>query len=190
MSLVTALVLVVHRPLTAGEATAGKQPAAAPSQLAYDQRLDPQKLPRPVREMVDAILVAVHSGQIEDLKTALDWNEMPPALAPDKVEDPIAFLKKASADKEGREMLAILGDLLAVGPARLKLGRDLENNEVYVWPYLAELEIDKLKPSELVDLYRLVPANVIEQMRGAKSWTSFRIVIGADGTWHSFMKHD
>lgn len=190
MSLVTVMVLVVHRPLTAGEATAGMPPEAATSRVAYDQRLDPQTLPRPVREMIDAILVAVHSGQIEDLKTALDWNEMPPVLATDKVENPIAFLKSASADKEGREMLAVLGDLLAVGPARLKLGRDLENNEVFVWPYLAELEIDALKPAEVVDLYRLVPANDIEKMRNSKRWTSYRIVIGADGTWHSFMKHN
>lgn len=188
MSLVTVLVLVVHLPLTAGGTPSGREPAAA--QVAYDQRIDPQKLPRPVHEMVDAILVAVHSGQIEDLKTALEWNEMQPALAPDKVEDPIEFLKSASDDKQGREILAVLGDLLAVGPARLKLGRDLENNEVYVWPYLAELDIDALKPSEMVDLYRLVPAAVIAQMRNAKKWTSYRIVIGADGTWHSFMKHN
>lgn len=151
--------------------------------------MEPAKLPRPVNEMVDAILAAVHSGRVEDLKSALEWNEMPPVFSAQKVEDAIAHLKATSADKEGRQVLAILGNLLSVGPARLRLGRDAENNEVLVWPYLAELDLDQLTPSQQVDLYRLVPAETIEAMHAAKRWTWYRIVIGADGTWHSFMRH-
>lgn len=146
-------------------------------------------LPRPVADLIDAIMVAVHAGRIEELRTALEWNELPPALAVEKAEDPIAFLKKQSHDGEGREILAVLARLLSVGPARQPLGRDLENNDVYIWPYLAELDIDKLTPTQQVDLYRLVPADVIGQMRTARRWTWYRLVIGADGTWHAFMPH-
>lgn len=212
--LVTALAILVHRPLAAAEP---EKPAAAPAGPAsrpdtprttpraatdapapdkaraavdYDQRTVREALPRPVAEMIDAIQAAVASGRIEELATALEWNELPPALAPERIEDPIAFLKGRSHDGAGAQMLAILGDLMSVGPARQPLGRDLENNIVYVWPYLAELPLDKLKPSEQVDLYRLVPAEVIAEMRKSGRWTWYRVVIGADGTWHAFMRHD
>lgn len=192
--LVTAASALVHRPLTATELPAPANRAAdvktqtATPAAAFDRRLDTTKLPRPVAEMIDAINVAVNSGAIEDLRTALEWNELPPALSPEKVDDPIAFLKDQSADKSGRQMLAILGNLLSVGPARRLLGRDLENNSVYIWPYLAERPLGELTPAEEVDLYRLVPADIITAMRAAKRWTWYRLVIGADGTWHAFMR--
>lgn len=188
--LVTALCGLVHGPLAAADAAKPSDtPPAAPT-VTFQQQMDPSKLPRPVSEMVDAILAAVHSGRIEDLKTALEWNEMPPVFSAEKVDDAIAHLKAASTDKQGRQLLAILGNLLSVGPARQRLGRDAENNEVLVWPYLAELALDQLTPSQEVDLYRLVPAETIAAMHAAKRWTWYRIVIGADGTWHSFMRHE
>jgi hypothetical protein len=135
-------------------------------------------------------MASVSSGSIEDLRTAIELNELPPAFSATASDDPIAGLKSASADGEGRQLLAIIGDLLAVGPARRPLGRDLENNTVYIWPYLAERPLGQLTPSEIVDLYRLVPADVIGTMRTTGRWTWYRVVIGADGTWHSFMRHD
>lgn len=144
--------------------------------------------------MVDAILAAVHSGVIEDLRTAIEWNEMSPVFAPPgagepTVDDPIDVLKNASTDGAGAQILAVLANVLSVRPARQPLGRDFENNDVFVWPYLAERPFERLTPPELVDLYRIVPAAEIEAMRAAKRWTWYRLVIGADGTWHSFMPH-
>ena len=101
--------------------------------------------------MIDAIIVAVNSGEIDDLRTAIEWNELPPAFGPDRIDDPIGFLKEASADKSGRQMLAILGNMLSVGPARQPIGRDPENTGVFVWPYLAERPLDALTPAEEVD---------------------------------------
>ncbi len=46
--------------------------------------------------------------------------------------------------------------MLEMPPAELPLGKDLENNIIYVWPYLAEAKLDKLTPAEEVDLLRLV----------------------------------
>ena len=131
-------------------------------------RLDPASLPADVRDMVDAILAATHSGNIADLAGPIEWNEMRPVFD----------------DEPGAGATAE-----SVGPAQLPLGRDFENNTVYVWPYLAELPLDKLTPAQEVDLYRLVPADRIDDMKKAGKWTWYRLVIGADGTWHSFMPH-
>ncbi len=143
-------------------------------------------LPGPVEEMREAILAATRSGRIEDLQVPLDWNELKPDVAPKLIDDPIAFWKKKSGDGKGREILAVLANILQMRPAELPLGKDLENNIVYVWPYLAEAKLDQLTPAEEVDLLRLVSPEKAKAMRAAKKWTWWRLTIGADGTWHSF----
>jgi hypothetical protein len=169
----------------------GAKPGAVAAAPRTDTVIrDPAGLPAPVAEMRETILAAVRSGVIEDLRTAIEWNELPPAFADTGVDDPIAFLKQTSADGAGREMLAVIADLLSVGATRLPIGRDVENADVYVWPYLAERPLDQLSPAEEVELLRLVPAATAKAMRAARRWTWYRLVIGADGTWHSFMRHE
>jgi hypothetical protein len=149
---------------------------------------DTGPLPAPVEEMRQGILAATHSGDIEDLREPLDWNELKPEVAAPAGEDPIAFWKKTSADGNGREILAALADILPMRAAELPLGKDLENNIIYVWPYLAEMDLSKLTPAQEIDLLRLVYADEAKAMRAAKTWTWWRLTIGADGTWHSFKK--
>jgi hypothetical protein len=88
------------------------------------------------------------------------------------------------------EILAVLAEILSLEPARLPVGKDPENNAVYVWPYLAERPLDKLAPGEEVDLLRLMPHAAAKAMREKKKWTWWRLSIGADGTWHSFRKYE
>ncbi len=145
-------------------------------------------LPAAVEEMREAILAAANSGRIEDLRVPLDWNELKPDLSAKTVEDPIAYWKRISGDGEGREILAVLANILRMRPAELPLGKDLENNVIYVWPYLAEAKLESLTPAEEVDLLRLVSPEEAKAMRKAKKWTWWRLSIGADGTWHSFKK--
>ena len=147
-------------------------------------------LPAPVEEMRQAILAAAHSGNIEDLRVPLDWNELKPDVAAPKGEDALAHWKKLSGDGQGREILAVLADILQMRPAELPLGKDLENNIIYVWPYLAEAKLDELTPAQEVDLLRLVTPEQAKAMRQAKKWTWWRLTIGADGTWHSFKKSE
>ena len=154
------------------------------------RRNSTRSLPGPVEEMRQGILAAAHSGRIEDLIVPYDWNEMKPDLAKENVDDPVAYWKKVSADGKGREILAVLANILEMRPAELPLGRDLENNIIYVWPYLAESKLDKLTPAEEVDLLRLVPPETAKAMKKAKKWTWWRLSIGADGTWHSFRKEE
>ncbi len=145
-------------------------------------------LPRPVQEMRDAILTAVRSGDIEELRVALEWNELRPHVSDEPVEDPIAYWKEISGDGEGREILAALDEIIACGHTALPIGKDIENNLVYVWPALAEADLTKLTPQQEVALYRLVSPAEANSMREAKRWQWWRLAIGADGTWHAFHK--
>lgn len=192
MLLVLMLMALVHCP-SGSVVAAQKATTSAASQPRSDAQIvirDTGQLPVPVAEMRDAILAAVRSGRAEELRGPIEWNELPPAFAEDKVGDPIAHLKKLSADGEGREMLAIIANILSLGYAKLPIGRDVENADVYVWPYLAERQLAALTPPEEVDLLRLMPAAEAKAMREKGKWTWYRLVIGADGTWHSFFKHD
>lgn len=202
LSLVLVVVAIVHRPAAAGTnaadaSTHGKAVSAPadPAPVASAPAPEPlANLPRPAREMIDAILAAVHTGSIEELRTAIEWNELKPIFAPSTEaasdDDPIEFLKKASKDGKGAETLSIIDKLLSVAPARQPLGRDFENNTVYVWPYLAERPLASLSPTEEADLQRIVPPDEIAAIRAAGRWNWYRLTVGADGTWHSFMKHE
>ena len=145
-------------------------------------------LPGPVLEMREAILAAVRSGRIEDLVTAIELNEIKPMFADAPLADPIGHLKQASADGEGREILAAIAAILDAGWVALPLGRDIENNRVYVWPHFAETGVASLSPAREVELYRLVPHAEVRKMREAGRYNSWRIGIGADGVWHYLRK--
>jgi hypothetical protein len=147
-------------------------------------------LPQHVADLRDTILTAARSGDIEELTTAFDMSGSPPDLGIAAADNPIKALKTQSADGQGREILAVLVDILNMPPATQPLGSDIENNTVYVWPYLAERPLDKLTPTETVDLFRLVtPAKALE-MQQRKRWTWWRLVVSADGIWLTFKRAD
>ncbi len=145
-------------------------------------------LPEPAREMREAILAAVRSGSMEDLRTAVELNEIKPIVAEKPAPDPIQHWRQVSADGEGREILAILGQLLDAGYTVLPIGKDIENNRVYVWPYFAEMKIDTLTPAQEVELMRLVPGAAFREMKQTGRYTHYKLGIGADGTWHFFIR--
>ena len=146
-------------------------------------------LPPNVAEMRELIMSAVRSGRIEDLRAAIELNASRPDFGIGD-GDPIQALSALSGDGQGREILAALGEILDMPPAALPLGRDLENNLIYIWPYLAARPLDQLAGPEEVDLFRLItPANA-KEMREKKRWTWWRLAIGADGTWHAFKKQE
>ena len=165
-----------------------KASAAEPRKPSVKAPLTNAALPRAVAEMREAILTAVRSGQISELKTALDLNEMRPDVSDPPVDDPIAHLRTLSKDGEGKEILAILETLLETRPTIIPLGRDIENNAVYVWPYLAERDLGALSADETADLIRLVSPDDVTAIKAAKRWIWWRLAIGADGTWHSFRR--
>lgn len=183
-AVVVAALALVHCPSDGITAAAAKDLAATadcPARVVG--------LPHQVEAMRAEILAAAHAGSIEDLRSAIEWNELPPELGNAAGTDPIEHLKRISADGEGRQILAVLADILATEPAKLPIGADPENSTVYVWPGIAEKPLDKLSPGDQVELLRLMPAGDAKLMVQDNKWTWWRIAIGADGTWLTFMRH-
>jgi hypothetical protein len=147
-------------------------------------------LPPGVVEMRGAILEAVQSGRLEDLKIAVDLNELKPELDAAKVADPVAFWRAISSDGTGRDILNVLGVLLD-GPYAIEpLGKDPENVRLFVWPAFAERPLPSLSPAEQKQLQRLEPAAKVAAMTASGRYTGWRVVIGADGVWHIFRRYD
>lgn len=148
---------------------------------------DDSQLPSPVQEMLEMIQTAVASGRIDDLKDAIDWNEMKPDLAADgTVADPVAYWKSLSKAGDGQETLDRLGALLSGPPAVVRYGRDIENNRLFIWPDWAERPLATLSPGGEDQLRRLASADEIAAMKADGRYRGWRLVLGADGTWHSF----
>ena len=158
----------------------------APLEIHYGT----EGLPEHVRELREALIEAIRSGRIEDLRYAYDLNDIKPDLGNATVEDPVAHWRKISGDGEGREILDALSLILESGYVVLPLGADLENNRLYIWPYFAEVPLGKLTPAQEVELLRLVPPAAAKGMKSAGKYSHWRLAIGADGAWHSFRKID
>ncbi len=152
-------------------------------QVSYD----PSALPVPVRRLREQILQAAARGDLEGLRPIFDANGAPPAVSAGEVDDPIAFLKEASGDDEGIEILGILTDILEAGYVRLSAGTA---QEIYVWPYFANYPLEKLTPSQKVEVYRVLTAADFAESRDFGAYIFYRVGIGADGTWHYFLSGD
>jgi len=148
---------------------------------------DISALPAEVQRMRDAILSAAFSGSIEELRVAVEMNEIPPVLAGKKVADPVAHWKAISGDGEGREILAVLVKLFRTGFARINAGKP---DEMIVWPYFAEVPLKDLTPPQQVELLTLVTAEDFKAMREGGNYTGWRLAISATGVWHSFTREN
>jgi hypothetical protein len=192
--LVLAVAMVVRYtgpPVPAWSQTAKSKPGPAQKQAPAPQvRYGTKGLPRPVLELREALLAAVESGDIEELRHVYDLNDLKPDLGAAPKTDPVAHWKRISGDGQGREVLAALSLMLDAGYVVLPLGPDLENNLLYVWPYFAEWPLRQLTPRQEVELLRLVPPSAVREMKDKGKYTHWRLVIGADGTWHALRKGD
>lgn len=149
---------------------------------------DLETLPEPVKKMRIALVEAAASGDIERLRpllgTGADETQVSVGDAP---EDPIAALKSLSGDPDGREVLAILLDIISTGAAHTDKGTP---QEAYVWPYFAEKNLDTLSPPEMVELYRIVTAGDVADMKEFGGYNFYRLGIGPDGKWKFFVAGD
>lgn len=144
---------------------------------------DPAALPARVAALRLKILEAAESGDIERLRTPVEWNEVPPlfvrGLKKGPGFDPLDALKARSFDGQGAEMLAILKAVMEAPFVRIKRGPF----ESYGWPAFAfhppaapdaDMRLLMLKCLRFADL-------------GAAPPPYHRVRIGADGTWHTFL---
>ena len=183
---------------TGSEAPKSQQPAApapgseAPKQAAPEFPApsgpeviyDFNRLPDPIRETLQSIVVAAQTGNIDEMLPVLEENELPPMLSSTAVGDPIAFWKKASADGKGQDILAAMLNVFSSGFLRKGEGKEA----MYIWPYFAEMDLTKLSPAQDVDFYRIVPPPLGIEMKKSGKYTYYRAGIAADGVWHYFLK--
>lgn len=172
-------------PLKAEKAASEKTLPAKSGNKDIELLRDVSALPPQVARMRTAILGAAATGEIENMRIPVDMNELPPMLAAEKTSDPVLYWKKISGDGEGREIMAILIELFRAGFARKAAGTE---NEMYVWPYFAEVPLDSLTPAQEVELLTLVPPSRLKEMRQKGKYDYYRLAIAPDGTWHSFMR--
>jgi len=141
-------------------------------------------LPPGVVEMRAAIIAAIETGDIAELKGVMDLNELPPEVGAPAGTDPIGHLRILSADGSGKAVLEALQLLLDGTWAAIPGGRDAENNRLYVWPQFAEAGVEKASEADTAALVELVGAQEADAIRQAKRYRGWRLSIGADGVWH------
>jgi hypothetical protein len=167
--------------------------AQSATQVAPSQNKDGRGLPIgragegisvPAADMRATILEAVHSGRLEDLRQAIELNEIAPVIGDAHEADPIAALRKASRNGDGQDVLVALERILDDGWIALPLGRDIENNLVYVWPRYAETGLPRATSDDVSELTPIVPAADLASTLEKGTYDGWRIGIAADGTWH------
>lgn len=141
-------------------------------------------LPEPVRATREALIAAARTGETETLRPLIEKTDPPTAVSSLDGGDPIEVLRSEAGDEEGREVLAILMDVLDAGWVRVDAGTPRER---YVWPYFARYPFDALTPPQMVELFRVMTAGDFEGMKAEGAYTFFRVEIGADGKWLAFM---
>lgn len=168
---------------TASEATPMPEAAASIKDVTWEIGT----LPEPVKVTRDKLLSAARSGDIEALRPIFkQWGAPPIVAGFEDVADPVDHLRLQSGDAEGREILAILLELLESGHVHVG---DAAGG-TYVWPYFAEVPLEELKDPHYVELYRILTAIDVEEIERIGRYTFFRVGISADGRLRYFTAGD
>jgi hypothetical protein len=184
------VVMIALAALVAGAAALvyaqNETPKAPPSgtSQASEVLYDFNALPDPVKRMLQQIAEAAQSGEIENMRPVLESNELKPMVTIAYVEDPIGYWKKQSADGSGRDILASMLNALSSGFVKVGQGQD----EMFVWPYFAEMDLSKLTPAQEVELYRIVPPSLAVPMKKEGKYSYYRLGISPNGVWHYFIQ--
>ena len=167
-----------------GAADATPQPPASGDHVILR---DLSVLPEPVRRTWQGLVDVARSGDIERLRPIIEAQTQPPTFAFAQVDEPIEYLKSLSGDPAGREVLAILLEILETGFVHVDTGTE---NEMYLWPYFARYPVSRLTPQETVEMFTILTAGDYQDMVSYGAYIFFRVGIGVDGTWHFFVAGD
>ena len=148
---------------------------------------DPSLLPPPVKRLREQIIAAAATGNLDNLTPIIEANGQPPAFSFGHVDEPVAYLRSLSGDAEGREILAILIEVLEAGFVHAEVGTP---DEIYIWPYFARYPVNALDAKQIVELFKLVYAGDYEDMLAYGYYLSYRVGIAPDGTWRFFIAGD
>ena len=144
-------------------------------------------MPEPVRKTWAALRDAARLGDIEALQPLIEAQPSPPTFAFDEIDQPIRYLKSLSGDPEGREILAILLEVLESG---FVLADPDTPEAMYLWPYFARYPLEELTPEQMVEMFTLLTAGDYQDMLSYGAYIFFRVGISPDGTWHFFVAGD
>lgn len=158
------------------------EPAEVP-EIFYDA----DKLPPPVRRLREQIIEAALTGDIEKLRPVFEANQGPPAISSADTDDPIDALLSLSGDPEGREILAILIEVLDAGYVHVDIGTP---EEMYIWPFFARYPLDRLNGPQMVELFKLLTAGDYEDMKIYGVYLFYRVGIDPKGVWRYFLAGD
>jgi hypothetical protein len=148
---------------------------------------DTDKLPPPVRRLREQIIEAALTGDIEKLRPVFEANEGPPAISSADTDDPIDALRSLSGDPGGREILAIMIEVLDAGYVHVDIGTP---EEMYIWPYFARYPLDELDGPQMVELFKLLTAGDYEDMKIFGIYLFYRVGIDPKGIWRYFLAGD
>jgi len=146
---------------------------------------DFSRLPEPVRAKREAILAAARNGDLAKAAALVKTDQTAISFGGDT--DAEDFWKRTFRDSEGLEALSMLTEVLEMPFVHLDKGTA---QEMYVWPYFHALDLEKLTPSQRVELFRLVTAYDYREMQKFGSYNFFRAGISPDGRWQFFVAGD
>ena len=153
-------------------------------EISYDL----SALPEPVRRTHDELIEACRSADIEKLRPLLGVGDDATQVSLTDVDgDVVEFLKQSSGDGKGLEILAILEEVLSAGYVHLDRG---EPEELYVWPYFFAIPLDRLTGRQQVELFKIVTAGDVEEMKAYGAYIFYRIGITPQGRWAFFLAGD
>ncbi len=161
----------------------GAEDDGPPPTVEYDLG----KLPAPVRRLHGQLREAALTGDIEKLRPIIEANQEPPLVSFGDDGDPVDHLKTLAGDPEGREILAILIEVLDAGYVHVDIGTP---DEMYVWPYFARYPIDSLTGPQMVELFKLLTAGDYEDMKVYGTYLFYRVGIAPNGVWKFFVAGD
>jgi hypothetical protein len=148
---------------------------------------DVEKLPVPVKRLREQIMAAALTGDFDKLKPIVEANGEAPQFGFTEAEDPLDYLKAQSGDPEGREILAILLEVLQAGYVHVDVGT---TDEMYVWPYFARYPLNGLTPPQMVELFEIITAGDYEDMKPLNTYLFYRVGISPTGEWKYFVAGD
>lgn len=159
-----------------------------PPYKAPDIQTDLSTLPFAARRMHELLVEAAKSGNIEKLRPFIGSGDDVTMLSFGGMEgDPVDFLKSVSGDPQGHEILAILLEVLEAGFVHVEAGTP---NEMYVWPYFYAVQLDKLTPSQRVELFTLLTYGDYQEMVSFGAYLFYRVGITPQGRWRFFVAGD
>lgn len=144
-------------------------------------------LPQRVAALRTRMIEAADTGDIENLRPAIEWNETVPIFGhgadqPKSFADAIDALKRLSFDGKGSEILTILKAVLMQPYVIITRGQIV----TYLWPAFAHDSRWPDEPDARMGLLRCVRFVDLVNWRDEAPLPVQRVGIGADGTWHFF----